>query len=388
MRVVSDLTDSRINSRNLLVELTIEEYLGFAKDIIHKNEFQRSRVRSSSTIYSLLKDDLKRGCIIPPIVLALTSDSNNQNISEANFGEVIEKQKDHLVILDGLQRTYSIINVIEDLSSSTDEDTLGKVLRHKIRAEFYVGLNRLGILYRMLTLNTGQTPMSLRQQIEILYLDYTEAPLGKIELIREVDGVRATRINQYNFREIVEGFNSYLDRNELPIDRADLLENIKSLEKLAKENKDTDLFVGYVKAWNAFVEKISELCNGTELSPEFKEEYSAPFGKNAQQIFKKAQAVSGFGAAVGKLKDFDLISGFSDIENNVGDLSIESADNFLYEINKCFDWLKNNTSKIGNAQRAYLQYFFREIFNPEGESYLNPDVAVTASLHKYQTQNM
>jgi len=88
------------------------------------------------------------------------------------------------------------------------------------------------------------------------------------------------------------------------------------------------------------------------------------------------------------LKDFELITGFSDIEEIVKGITIKSADDFLYEINKCFDWLKNNTSEIGNAQRAYLQYFFREIFNPDGESFRKPEIAVTASLHKYQIQNM
>lgn len=41
--------------------------------------------------------------------------------------------------------------------------------------EIYFKINRFGNLYRMLTLNTGQTPMSLRHQIEILYgnLDLT-----------------------------------------------------------------------------------------------------------------------------------------------------------------------------------------------------------------------
>jgi hypothetical protein len=38
----------------------------------------------------------------------------------------------------------------------------------------------------MLTLNTGQTPMSLRQQIEMLYFDYLDnAGLPNVKFVRE-----------------------------------------------------------------------------------------------------------------------------------------------------------------------------------------------------------
>ena len=385
---MSDLQDKRIDSRNLLVELSIEDYLSFAEEIVHKNEFQRRRVRSSGTIYSLLKEDLKRGCIIPPVVLALTSDITNKSFELEGFGSFLSEQKSHLVILDGLQRTYTIMDLVNEIKEQNDENALKDILSLEIRAEFYVGLNRLGILYRMLTLNTGQTPMSLRQQIEILYLDYTEAPIGDIELIREVEEKRITRVNQYNFKEIVEGFNSYLERNELPIDRADLLENIKGLEKLAKENKDIDLFVGYVKAWHAFVAKVTELCGELEVPEQFVREYGLPFGKNAQQIFKKSQAISGFGAAVGRLKDFEIISGFEEIEKSVANITTDNPEEMLLEMNRSLDWIKQNTKKIGNAQRSYFQYFFREILNPENDNYLILDQTVTSALHKYQTQNL
>ena len=111
-----------------------------------------------------------------------------------------------------------------------------KLMDNMIRVEIYVGLNRLGILYRMLTLNTGQTPMSLRQQIEMLYLDYRSTSIDNIDLIRGSEGRVANGISQYNFRDVIEGFNAYLDRDELPIDKADVVENIKSLEKLSTEN--------------------------------------------------------------------------------------------------------------------------------------------------------
>jgi hypothetical protein len=388
MRVASDLYDYRINSRNLLVEVSIEEYINFARDILEKNEFQRRRVRSSKTVYSLLRTDLHRGCLIPPIVLALTSDMGHVDLKTDDFAQFLEANKQHLVILDGIQRTYTILDLLEELNSKGDEEDLKRVLGYKIRAEFYIGLNRLGILYRMLTLNTGQTPMSLRQQIEILYLDYADVSINGIELVREFDDRYATQLNQYNFRDIIEGFNSYLERNEFPIDRAQILENIQSLEKLSKENAATDLFEGYLKAWHQFVSKMNNLCGTNEVSAEFLEQYSNPFGRGAQQVFKKAQAVSGFGAAIGRLKDFGLINSFDDVTIRVEDLSLDNPIAFLDDINRCMHWIMSNSKKIGNAQRSFFQYFFREILNPEGDNYLKPETATGAALRKYQSQNI
>lgn len=388
MRAVSALKDDRINSMNFLVELTIGEYLAFAEDILSKNEYQRKRVSSSKTIYSLLKKDIQKGCIMPPLVLAISSSISQSDIDLENFNQFLEENIGNLLILDGLQRTYTIIDLRDDLRTKGDEDELRNVFSHKLRAEFYIGLNKLGILYRMLTLNTGQTPMSLRQQIEILYLDYSRVPVGGIELIRESEGRRATATTQYNFRDIVEGFNSYLERNELPIERANILENVKSLEKLAIENQESDIFQDYVTTYHKFISKLNEFCSDIDLSKENQNQSGAVFGKTINQVFKKPQAMSGFGAAVGKMKDFDLIEGFITIEQLIDNINIEDGMILLEGINRSLEWIKNNSKKIGNAQRSYFQYFFREIFNRENEYFLDLEEASESALRKYQSQNV
>lgn len=388
MKAISSLRDSRINATNVLVEMTIGEYCALASDITKKNVFQRRRVGSSKTVYSLLKQDLMRECVIPPIVLALTSATSQFDENDLpSFAQYIESNKDHLVILDGLQRTYTLLDLIADLESSGDTEGVGRIKNNKLRVEIYVGLNRIGILYRMLTLNTGQTPMSLRQQIEILYLDYIDVGVEGVELIRESDDRAATQINQYNFKDVVEGFNSYLDRDELPMEKSDILENIGSLEKLAKENQTTDLFCSYIRAWHRFVLKINALCADVSLDDDYLERNSNPFGNNALRVFKKPQAMSGFGAAVGKMIDFRTINNFGDLEAITDALVMDDPMRFLEEINNALDWIKTNTKKIGNAQRSYFQYYFRDLINKDSDSFGNPLLAAGSALRKYQSQN-
>lgn len=386
MKLRSLLEDERINAKNILVEMSIGEYQELIKNILNKNEFQRKRVKSSKTVYALLKEDLQKKCIIPPIVLALTSKLDFDENDSEEFTNKINLKKDDLVILDGLQRTHTILDLISELRDKKDETAMSRLLDQPIRVEIYNGLNRLGILYRMLTLNTGQTPMSLRQQIEILYLDYANNELDGVKLIKEKDDAVARKPNEYNFKDIVEGFNSYLTRDELPLDRTDLLENISSMEKLSKENNKSEIFEDYVHALHSTIEKFNSILGDESLSEEFNDKITNPFGKNVLKIFKRAQVYSGFGAALGKMVDFKIINDIKEVPGLIEKLDIDTKVEFIDQINLALDEVSKASRKIGNAQRTYFVFFFRELFNGQSDSFLNPEIAVDAAKQKYISQ--
>ena len=194
MVVLSTELDKRINSYNLYAETTFGEYLEFANDIIKNNDFQRKRVNASKTIYSLLKSDLKKGCVIPPLVLAIT-DNNKIDVNKSeelsqSIENVIKNTPQNVLILDGLQRTYTLIDayneILEEYNGTPEK--INEFREFKVRLEIYVNINKFGVLYRMLTLNTGQTPMSARHQLEILYHDKLDTNFDGIKLITEVQG--------------------------------------------------------------------------------------------------------------------------------------------------------------------------------------------------------
>ncbi|AXT84439.1 hypothetical protein C6I20_04005 [Aeromicrobium sp. A1-2] len=387
MKIISTLRDNRINASNVLIEMGLSEYAELVKANLQNNEFQRKRVSSSKTVYSLLKSDLLIGCVIPPVVLALNSEAGLADSEKASIDVcTILDNSSSIVILDGLQRTYTILDLLDELDGSPEE--LARVAESKMRVEVYVGLNRLGILYRMLTLNTGQTPMSLRQQIEMLYSDYIGANVGNIELLRESDGKYATQENQYVFKDVVEGFNAYLNRDELPFDRSGLLENIRSLEKLSKLNQNTEIFEDYIGILDAFVRRANDQIGGTKLPDDWHEESATPFGRTVSQVFKKAQAMSGLGAAIGKHIDREVLGGLGEARELVERVVSENPEDFLIDINASLDWLKNNTSKIGNAQRNFFTFFFRDLLNDESDTFLNLEQSAGSALRKYQDQNV
>ena len=92
-----------------------------------------------------------------------------------------------MLILDGLQRTFVILDLHDDIKEGKVKNFDTAIfLNQIIRAEIYIGLGKLGILYRMLTLNTGQTTMSTRHLMEILYLDYLDKDIDGIKNILEL----------------------------------------------------------------------------------------------------------------------------------------------------------------------------------------------------------
>lgn len=389
MRILSKIEDKRINSWNVFVEITIGDYLSFAVDILKNNDMQRKKVRSSKSVYSLLKTDLKRGCVIPPLVLAFTElDVINEQMTNEQILRYINNDSKNLMILDGLQRTYTMISAKEELQKEEDQKGLDRFMSQKLRLEIYIGINKFGILYRMLTLNTGQTPMSTRHQIEILYKNLVGTEMEGVRLVTETEGRARPSVRQLKFQDAVEGFNSYIYRDELPIDRQDLLDNIKMLENLSHEGTQTDLFKEFICSYVALMEKFEKSVDIEGLEFEGCGFRSEPFGKSVVKVFNGSQALTGFGAAVGRLKGFGKLTSFEELGLFIDKIQVggDETNEWFVKLLLGLDKVKAGSKKIGNGQRMLFQYFFRELFNPESDSYLDLYNSAVNSFQKYRSQ--
>ena len=391
MLIMSKIFDQRINSWNLYVESTFGEYLKFAKNIINNNELQRKRVKTSKTIYSLLKNDLQKGCIMPPLVLALvkTDIIDVENPNQEKLLQYINENSKNVLLLDGLQRTYTLIDADTEMEKKSEEE-YQKFLENKLRLEIYVEINKFGILYRMLTLNTGQTPKSARHQLEMLYSDMLNTEFDGVKLVTDKDGKADPDENEFIFKNAIEGFNSYMNRNELPIDRQDILENVKMLENMSDEDVSEDLFKEFLETYMKLFGTLRKITYNHIVDDDELIEYGiseSPFGKKVSKIFSTSQALTGFGAAVGKMKDLDIIKSLTDISGMVDKLE-EKNEGYIWmmELLSKLDRIKVSSKKIGNAQRMFFQYFYRELLNAESDSYLNLDAAVQNGYNKYYSQ--
>lgn len=388
MKFKSRLVDRKIMGVNLGVEVTIGEYLSFAGDILNKNEFQRRRVKTSGKTYDLLGRDLVDGCIIPPIILAVTDAyaaelqplvasaiSSGEERSWAAIEGIVERAVGdrELLILDGLQRSLTM----EGISSSrslTPEEMTG-FLDHVIRLEVYVGLSKTGILYRMLTLNTGQTPMSFRHQLEILYHDYIDnnsLPDG-IEVLREVDDRRARRGGRYKYADVVDLFYAFSTGTPMPFDKQALVGELREMRFLENYSyrPDSDEMRDLLVVYNKLVSRISELAQSWTYKPEdYEDPIVRPFASNTASIFARAQAMAGFGAECKRLMSLGQISNLSDLEATIAALQFSGeVEPSLVGLLRILDETGLKAKRIGDAQRAYFQCAFRALLMPESETY-------------------
>lgn len=390
MKIMSMIPDKRINSLNLYVETTFGTYLGFAKDIIANNNLQRKRVRTSKTVYSLLKTDLKKGCIIPPLVLAVMEHGkfDSDKATGQELLKYIKEHSDEVLILDGLQRTYTLIDAATEMEKC-DKAEYEQFLNNMLRLEVYLEINKFGVLYRMLTLNTGQTPMSARHQLEMLYGDMLNTNVEGMVLIPDTAGGADPSKNEFKFKDTIEGFHSYLSRNELPIDREELLENVKMLENMANEKIDHDLFRDFL---SCYIKVFSALRVSTNDKAITKDELfesgveTTPFGTTVYKVFSTSQALTGFGAAIARMKDRDIVASFDEVCSGLDSLTPQDDMLWFSELLRKLDIIKSSAKKIGNAQRMFFHYFFRELLNSESDSYMDLTAAVENGYKKYYSQ--
>lgn len=405
MDIYTGLIDKKIMGINISAEMSYGEYLDFAQEIIRNNDLQRTQVRAEGKPYELLRRDLAGGCVIPPIILAVSDDGSDSLKTLVQQVIISESVNDHLseiedeikaaisqrriLILDGLQRTYTMMGVLSDLSSPEDQEKKERFLRRKLRFEVYLGLSKQGILYRMLTLNTGQTPMSFRHQLEILYYDYLEGknlPNG-IEVVREKDERRARGLSKYKFSDVVEMFYSFSTGNPLPYDKQALVGSLREMSFLEdyEYNPEGDTMAELLANYNKLSRRVFDNSDGWVFDPKRIDDVSRPFGSNVDAIFSRTQPMAAFGAECKRLLEKGVYSNLSEISDAIDKLEFKgdpktSIDQLIIILNQ----IGGRAKKIGDAQRYYFQLAFREIFLPEASGYLDLSGAWIGAQEKYE----
>ncbi|ACV63048.1 hypothetical protein Dtox_2231 [Desulfofarcimen acetoxidans DSM 771] len=228
--------------------LSIREYVNLITEInTHSNEFQRRIISiKKSLIYQKLVKDLLRGVVIPTI--SLFFDDVNMIVQD------MEIEEENVQVLDGLQRTNCILYALKILSRKTEDDlkilstpnilTIDQFLDDiKIRVEIWTSLTVNGILYKMVSLNAGQTPMDLEHQFEILELPLKHELNSKYQIeifTREEERKRRESLG-FNISNLVEGIIAYNTESIFPKKQATAISIMDSLD--IKKNLQESAFV-------------------------------------------------------------------------------------------------------------------------------------------------
>lgn len=392
---------------NIAADLTVKEYLTFIPNILKKNEFQRSPVKSSGRTYDLLRRDLVHGCVIPPIILAVTDHYGDKLSSivhkfvstggspelERKLFSFVQKAADdgELLILDGLQRTLTINNIVFRNDGEFTKSQINEFENQRIRIEVYLGLSKPGILYRMLTLNTGQTPMSFRHQLEILYNDYIDNKdlPNDIRVFREVDERKARGIGRYKYSDVVDMFYAFSTGSPMPFDRQALVNELREMDFLEsyEYSPEADSMKTLLVTFNDFVYKISNLAEGWAFDQERLPEVTRPFGTNIISLIARPQCMAGYGAECKRLLDRKAINSLSEMSDVIEKCRFSSDPELaLDQLVQILDEIAKKAKRIGDSQRVYFQLALRNLFLPESESHNDLSQCWLRAQEAYQLQ--
>lgn len=154
----SPLQDEVLGAKYWIGQTTYKYAIENLYPLIQQLDIQRNLQNPS--FYSRLRSDLKKGCIIPPVTIAFIT-GDDQSEFDRNH---INKHINEGFILDGIQRISAIHRAYTELEE-TERDIFSSRILH-LNIIIAPSMDRL--LYRMITLNNGQKPMSPRHQIDIL----------------------------------------------------------------------------------------------------------------------------------------------------------------------------------------------------------------------------
>lgn len=163
--------DLRTDTNVVYAKASIYEYLKIVGKDFGKFEIQRAREKHKT--YERLRADILMGALLPPITLAVKFDAVKKLESYLKRGE-LDKLKDELSkpgsvnILDGLQRTYILLDIFRNRSLFDDKAVDRVIQEQTLSLEFWIEKEMKNLIYRIIVLNAGQKPMSLTHQIDIL----------------------------------------------------------------------------------------------------------------------------------------------------------------------------------------------------------------------------
>lgn len=193
--------DNVIKSYYLTTGVDYEYALDKLVPLINKLDFQRNPLRAS--FYKRLEADIQTGCIMPNITIAIKVDDGMPKGEEVTE-KYIEKTIKNAFILDGIQRLNTLSRI----------DTAKLDTSRILYCNILISDSMDRLLYRMITLNNGQKPMSARHQIEILagnIFDFDSLPI--LSVTEKEKKRKKKNDDTMNKESLIKGYLAYISNS-------------------------------------------------------------------------------------------------------------------------------------------------------------------------------
>lgn len=310
--------DKVIRSAFITAKTSYDFALNKLVPLIDRFEQQRNPLRA--TFYKRLEKDILNGCIMPPLTVAIKASRDYIPDISSISEEYILKNLENAFILDGIQR----LSTLKRIQHENNLDLSGVIYLNILICD---SMDRL--LYRMITLNNGQRPMSARHQIEILasnIFDFDKLPILLISEKQQKNKKKTTE-ESMSKEVVIKGYMAF-SSNSINIDNQKIIES-KMNELVAEEIMDSDLTSRNVE----FID-VMDFINNCLASHKLGE------------WFQVANNFIGFSAAMG--------NAFNCIKH----LSPDNLEDSINLFEEAFSSIDVSKIKLGQSRRRMVKYFF------------------------------
>ncbi|KUP03596.1 hypothetical protein AR274_22200 [Stenotrophomonas maltophilia] len=329
------------------------------------------RRREKHRAYDRLKRDLKAGALLPSIILAVDPErvpDLKQMFAESRWDELaLELQVEGGVnILDGLQRTY----IIQDLVN----DGVEFMPQHMQHLEFWLEESTDNLVYRMIVLNAGQKAMSMRHQVELLFSTLKERLKAKVPgliILSEKEGARRSKPRSYPLDRLATSYQAYVTKSP-EISR----ENIVAQELVEAEVLDSSE-QELTEQFNSFVDLLSDFAilddHVCRIYPERDKEAGIPTGAswlgsdNVMLSFFAAYAQFSLGTESHAKRAAEALV---ELKAIVSEAAVDTDPMGLATLTQLQKGLSPRKYNVGFATRRLLTSGFKEYFRNGGEEAL------------------
>lgn len=361
LEILGASKDLRTNTHVVYAQLAVNEYLELVGSEFH--EFYIQRKREKHKAYDRMKKDIMEGALLPSITLALKPDRVREiveNLPDLSAIHPLLSEPGQVFILDGLQRTY----ILNDLK----KDGFEFAHDQKVHVEFWLEQDVKHLIYRIIVLNAGQKPMTMRHQIELLFLalkNKLETDLT-IELITERELLRRTTARKYSLDRVASAYHCFMTKSPEVVKENIVAKNLVESEVLdSSEDELASVYEMFKKYMGIYAQLDDEICRVYKGNSEKGIPTGANwFGsENVMNSFFAAIAIFGRGAEREERVQNALRTLLATLDN-----AGEGEDVLgLEQLHRIIDGFNPRKLNIGFATRKLLTSGFREFFRDEGE---------------------
>lgn len=197
LKILDYAYDEVIGSKCLMIKADYEFILKKTIPLIRNFEHQKEMLLANK--YKILENDIKLGCIMQAFTLGII----DNNVPETLDEEYLMDKIDSGFVIDGMQR----LNVIQKINNENPEALKND---KSIYLSIIISNSIDKLLYKMITLNTGQKPVSVKQQIERLTQNMYNFDAKTFDKVTEKESKDRKNINKLEKDDIVMAYLAFV----------------------------------------------------------------------------------------------------------------------------------------------------------------------------------